>query len=118
MSAPPAEVRIEAPHAESQFRGAPADVRESLRRQARMLAHDPQHGTFIAIRQVPKETLRRWQARVGAVLNLWKLDLPQGWRALYTVGSDGPLRVEKNAAAPASFSRTPTIARPMPVRRR
>ena len=93
MSAPLAEVRIEAPHAESQFRGAPADVQESLRRQDRTLVQDPQHGTFIATGRVPKEALRRWQARVGALANLWKLDLPQGWRALYTVGSDGPLRV-------------------------
>lgn len=63
------------------------------RASARALAADPQHGTFIALRGVPKETLRRWHARVGAVANLWKLDLPEGWRALYTVGSDGPLRV-------------------------
>ena len=91
MSAP--EVRIESPHAEEQFRGAPREVQDALRRQARALSHDPQHGTFVALSRVPKETVRRWQARVGAMQNLWKLDLPQGWRALYTVGSEGPLRV-------------------------
>jgi hypothetical protein len=93
MPAPPTEVRIESPHAEDQFRGAPSAVQEALRRQARTLAGDPQHGTFIAVGRVPKETLRRWQARVGALPNLWKVDLPDGWRALYTIGSDGPLRV-------------------------
>lgn len=93
MRAPPAEVRIEAPHAEGQFRGAPREVQDALRRRARRLAQDPQHGTFIAIGRVPKDTVRRWQARVGTVPNLYKLDLPQGWRALYTVGSGGSLRV-------------------------
>lgn len=93
MAGAPAQVRIEAPHAQGQFQVAPRDVQDALRRHARTLAQDPQQGTFIAVARVPKETLRRWQARVAAVPNLWKLDLPQGWRALYTVGSEGPLRV-------------------------
>jgi hypothetical protein len=38
--------------------------------------------------RVPKRALAVWQARIGAIPNLYKLDLPQGWRALYFVASD------------------------------
>jgi hypothetical protein len=41
--------------------------------------------------RVPKATLRRWESRLGTLVALYKLDLPDGWRALYTTGSDGPL---------------------------
>ncbi|MFQ5838322.1 MAG: hypothetical protein ACE5HJ_06015 [Thermoplasmata archaeon] len=54
---------------------------------------DPQAGTFLRVARVPKVTTQRWEARIGTVTNLYKLDLPGGWRALYTIGSDGPLRV-------------------------
>lgn len=92
MTQPPAEVRLEA-HAAKQFSRAPRPVQQDLRRKAKQLAHDPQRGTFIGIRRVPKTTLAKWDARVGVQLNLYKLDLSGGWRALYAVGSDGPLRV-------------------------
>lgn len=93
MSSPSAEVRLESPHAERQFQSAPKEVSEALRRKAKDLAKDPQAGTFVPVARVPKATMRRWEARVGKVTNLYKLDLPGGWRALYTIGSDGPLRV-------------------------
>ncbi len=64
-----------------------------MRRKAKNLAKDPQSGTFLPVARVPKATLRRWEARVGRVTNLYKLDLPGAWRALYTIGSEGPLRV-------------------------
>ena len=64
-----------------------------MRRKAKNLANDPQAGTFVSAARVPKATVRRWEARVGRVTNLYKLDLPGAWRALYTIGTDGPLRV-------------------------
>ena len=64
-----------------------------MRRKAKDLAKDPQTGTFVSVTRVPKATMRRWEVRVGKVTNLYKLDLPGAWRALYTIGSDGPLRV-------------------------
>ena len=64
-----------------------------MRREAKDLAKDAQAGTFVSVTRVPKATMRRWEARVGKVTNLHKLDLPGAWRALYTIGSDGPLRV-------------------------
>ena len=68
-------------------------MQEALRRKAKDLADDPQARTFVSVTRVPKATLRTWEARVGKVTNLYKLDLPGAWRALYTIGSDGPLRV-------------------------
>ncbi len=64
-----------------------------MRRKAKDLASDPQAGTFVSMARVPKATAQRWEARAGRVTNLYKLDLPSGWRALYTIGTDGPLRV-------------------------
>ncbi len=85
------EVRIEHPHAAKQMEGAPSVVRDALRRRANQLRLDPSAGTFIPMKQVPHATLRRWEARLGSLVALYKLDLPDGWRALYTTGSDGPL---------------------------
>ena len=88
-----AEVRLQSPHAEKQFRSSPREVRDGLNRLARSLRDDPQVGTFLRLRRIPRATVHRWEARVGRLSNLYKVDLPGAWRALYTVGSDGPLRV-------------------------
>lgn len=88
-----ADVRVQAPHAAKQFEKAPAEVRKILRERADRLAEDPQAGTYISTSRVPTKALKRWERRVGPVANLWKVDLPDGLRALYTVGSDGPHRV-------------------------
>ena len=82
---PSTEVGIDAPHAERQLRRAPKEVERSLRRQAASLASDPLTGTFISLQRVPKASKDRWEARIGLITNLFKLDLPAGWRAIYTV---------------------------------
>jgi hypothetical protein len=93
MARPPIEVRIEHPHATKQLEAAPRVVQDALRRQGQALAADHQAGTYISLRRVPARTLRQWQNRSGEVKTLFKIDLPRGWRALYTVASDGPLSV-------------------------
>lgn len=92
MSAPRVEVRLEA-HASRQFDKAPRHVQADLRRKARALSLDPQRGAFVVLPKVPKATRRRWEARVGSFANLYRLPLAGAWRALYTVGTEGPLRV-------------------------
>lgn len=81
-------VGLHAPHAERQFSAAPPEVQSALLRQANRLARDPFRGTFIRLKQVPKKTQDRWARRVTALDNLFKCDLPGGWRALYTVYQD------------------------------
>jgi len=88
MSGLRAQVQIESPHAMRQLREAPREVQDALRRQAAALEAEPFRGTFIALSRVPRRALAGWQGRIGAIPNLYKLDLPQGWRALYFVASD------------------------------
>lgn len=89
----PADVRLEGP-AQKQFKKAPASIQDELRGWARELAGDPQLGEYVPPASVHnKATLRQWQARVGPVKNLYKLELADGWRALYTIGSRGPHRI-------------------------
>lgn len=87
-----AEVRLQSPHAAKQFDAAPHRVQTVLRRKAQKLRQRPTTGTPIRISNVPKQTLRRWEGRIGPVMNLYKIDLPDAWRTLYTIGSDGPTR--------------------------
>ncbi len=78
---------------ERQFADAPREVRDSLRRHARRLGDNPQVGSYVPVRMVPKATLRGWKARIGQVERLYKLDLPRGWRALYVVRTEGANRI-------------------------
>jgi hypothetical protein len=87
------EVRIEHPHAAKQLEAAPPVVREALRRRAVVLRNDPQAGTFVALKQVPHPQRHRWEARVGPLAALYKLDLPEGWRVLYTTAIEGSRRM-------------------------
>lgn len=89
----PTDVLLEA-SAEKQLAKAPRSARDRLRRLAPALAEDPQLGEYVPPSDVHRRpTLRKWEARVGPVRNLYKLDLAAGWRALYTVGSRGADRV-------------------------
>ncbi len=88
MSALKVSVQIESPHALRQMRESPRVVQDSLKRQALALDGEPFKGTFIVMARVPRRALAIWQTRIGAIPNLYKLDLPQGWRALYFVASN------------------------------
>lgn len=80
--------------AQRQFAAAPRAVRQRLRALARELAVDPQAGVFIPPVDVHRRgTLAKWERRVGSIRNIYKLDLPSGWRALYTIGTRGERRV-------------------------
>ena len=68
-------------------------VRELTSSRARVLRSLPHSGTFIALRQVPHAQRRRWEARLGPLVSLYKIDLPEGWRALYTTSTDESLRL-------------------------
>lgn len=81
------EVVLEDPHASRQFERAPKAVRDGLRRRAGTLAENPQRGTYARLSRVPRETRQRWEARVGPLENLYKVELPGAWRALYTHGT-------------------------------
>jgi hypothetical protein len=87
------DVQLEGP-AQKQFQKALHVVQAQLRRVARALAEDPQRGEYVPVSAVHnKGTIKKWRSRVGQVRNLYRLELAEGCRGLYTVGSRGPDRV-------------------------
>lgn len=80
--------------AQKQFEKAPKAVQRQLRELAGNLVEDPHAGEYVPVADVHnKGTVKKWERRVGRVRNLYKLELSDGWRALYTVGSRGAERV-------------------------
>ncbi len=71
---------------ETAFRGAPETQRRKLRELARRLEVEPFMGDRIRREQIPK--------RFRGLPNLFRLPLPSGWRALYTVASSPLTRTE------------------------
>lgn len=61
------------------FRVAGRAQRKKLREQAAKLEHEPFMGDRIRRSQIPR--------RFRTLPNLYRLELPGGWRALYTVAS-------------------------------
>lgn len=89
----PTDVRL-AGAAIKQFDKAPEAIRSAIRQVARRLAENPQSGEYVPVKDVfNKATRKAWVARVGPLSNLYKVELRDGWRLLYTVGSRGPERV-------------------------
>lgn len=87
------DVRLEGA-AIKQFEKAPTALQAEVRRVAKVLAANPQAGEYVPLKDVfNKATLKTWTARVGKPSNLYKVELRDGWRLLYTVGSRGPERV-------------------------
>jgi len=64
---------------EEEFRGAGMAQRKKLREYARRLSHEPFLGDRIQRHTVPSRFL--------SLPSLFRLELPGGWRALYTVAS-------------------------------
>lgn len=86
-------MRLEGP-AQKQFEKAPKAIQNELRKLAQDLAIDPQWGEYVPVKDVHnKSTVKKWERRIGRMRNVYKLDLADGWRALYTIGSRGADRV-------------------------
>jgi len=76
------------------FEKAPSPISAETRRTAKALAVNPQAGECVPLKDVlNKATRKTWTARVGKITNLYKVELRDGWRMLYTVGSRGPERI-------------------------
>lgn len=68
---------------EDEFRAAGEKQRNKLRELAARLRREPFLGDRIRRTQIPR--------RFRSLPNLFRLELPEGWRALYTVASRPPL---------------------------
>ena len=64
---------------EGEFRRAPSPQRRKLRQLGRRLREEPYLGDRI------RQGL--WPAKFRLMPNLYRLELPDGWRALYTVST-------------------------------
>jgi hypothetical protein len=52
------------------------------------LAENPYCGIFVPKRLIPKDYIKRYE-----IDNLWKYDLPKGWRLLYSIAREEVLIV-------------------------
>ena len=52
----------------------------SINQKIDFLKRDPQYGIHIPKNKIPKEYIIKYN-----VNNLWKIDLPKGWRMIYTI---------------------------------
>ena len=56
---------------------------KSINQKIALLEANPEYGTHIPRREIPKEYLMMHNAR-----NLWKLNLSGAWRMIYTINGD------------------------------
>ena len=56
---------------------------KSIEKAIDNLKQDPEAGTHIPKKQIPKEYIQNY-----GVTNLWKYDLPNAWRLVYTILGD------------------------------
>ncbi|MDP2906781.1 MAG: hypothetical protein Q8O03_02475 [Nanoarchaeota archaeon] len=63
-------------------------VKKAITRAIRDLKQNAFSGIQIPKRLIPKEYIRKY-----GINNLWKYDLPKGWRLLYTVTADNEVEL-------------------------
>lgn len=75
---------------EDSFNSLPEDdfVKKSMIRAIKDLKQNAFAGIHVPKRLIPNEYTRKW-----GIKNLWKYDLPKGWRLMYTVTSDNEVEL-------------------------
>src|SRR3989338_1417005 len=75
---------------ENSFNSLPEDdfVRKSIIRAIKDLKQNAFMGIHVPKRLIPKDYVRKW-----GINNLWKYDMPKGWRLLYTVTSENEVEL-------------------------
>ena len=63
-------------------------IKKAIRRAIKDLQQDAFFGIQIPKRLFPKEYIQKYQ-----INNLWKYDLPNGWRLIYTVTSENQVQI-------------------------
>ena len=56
---------------------------KSITKAIDKIKEDPEAGTHIPKKQIPKEYIKDY-----GITNLWKFDLPKSWRLIYTIVGD------------------------------
>jgi Txe/YoeB family toxin of Txe-Axe toxin-antitoxin module len=70
---------------ENSFNSLPEDdfLKKSIKQAIHNLRGNAFYGIHIPKRLIPKEYIQKW-----GIKNLWKYDLPKGWRLMYTITAD------------------------------
>ena len=86
----PSKVVFISDELEDSFNSLPEDdfVKKSIIRAIRDLRQNAFAGIQVPKRLIPKEYIRKY-----GINNLWKYDLPRGWRLLYTVTSENEVEL-------------------------
>ena len=63
-------------------------VKKSIIKAVRDLKQNACAGIHIPKRLIPKEYIRKY-----GINNLWKYDMPKGWRLLYTITSENEVEI-------------------------
>ena len=63
-------------------------IKKSIIRAIKDLKQNAFAGIHVPKRLIPKEYVRKW-----SIKNLWKYDLPKGWRLLYTITADNEVEL-------------------------
>jgi|SRR3989338_2937014 len=58
-------------------------IKKSMVRAIQDLKQNAFSGIQVPKRLIPKEYIQKWE-----ITNMWKYDLPRGWRLLYTITAD------------------------------
>jgi hypothetical protein len=53
---------------------------KSIKQKIELLKLNPEYGTHVGKEKIPKEYVNNYD-----VNNIWKVDLPSGWRMIYTI---------------------------------
>ena len=75
---------------ENSFNSLPEDdfVKKSIIKAVKDLKNNAFAGIHVPKRLIPNEYIHKW-----GIKNLWKYDMPRGWRLLYTVTSDNEVEL-------------------------
>ena len=75
---------------EKNFNELPEDdfLKKSIKQAVQNLKENAFYGIHVTKRLIPKEYIQKW-----GITNLWKYDLPKGWRLMYTVTSDNEVEL-------------------------
>jgi Txe/YoeB family toxin of Txe-Axe toxin-antitoxin module len=64
------------------------EIKKSIKKAIRDIEENAFCGLPIPKRVIPKEYIRKYKAK-----NLWKYDLPSGWRLIYTVTTPNKIEI-------------------------
>lgn len=86
----PSEVVFAEDKIEKEFNGL--DEKDELKKYIKRAIKDIQENAFCGI-QIPKRLIPKEYTQKYKITNLWKYDLPDGWRLLYSITTPNKIEI-------------------------